>query len=157
MLKWATELPTGFANFWNVGDRLARPVQFQHACNLGRVASRPGYPVEPAARSRPCGRVPAGSRVERNALTPPAGTRSYQPGPPRSLTYKRSGQSDLSSYIISLITRSLHSRISDQIVGVIRGRLGRTSVIVALFRRIVIGNTECFQRVFVVQFMILPG
>ena len=29
-------------------------------------------------------------------------------------------------------------------------------VIVALFRRIVIGNTECFQRVFVVQFMILP-
>ena len=31
------------------------------------------------------------------------------------------------------------------------------SVIVALFRRIVIGNTECFQRVFVVQFMILPG
>ena len=30
-------------------------------------------------------------------------------------------------------------------------------VIVALFRRIVIGNTECFQRVFVVQFMILPG
>ena len=32
-----------------------------------------------------------------------------------------------------------------------------TGVIVALFRRIVIGNTECFQRVFVVQFMILPG
>ena len=31
------------------------------------------------------------------------------------------------------------------------------AVIVALFRRIVIGNTECFQRVFVVQFMILPG
>ena len=30
-------------------------------------------------------------------------------------------------------------------------------VIVALFRRIVIGNTECFQRVFVVQFMILPS
>ena len=29
--------------------------------------------------------------------------------------------------------------------------------LVALFRRIVIGNTECFQRVFVVQFMILPG
>ena len=137
MLKWATELPTGFANFWNVGDRLARPVQFQHACNLGRVASRPGYPVEPAARSRPCGRVPAGSRVERNALhhlpghdptspdphdpshtkgqsPPDRDTLSYQPGPPRSLTYKRdgSGQSDLSSYIISLITRSLHSCIS---------------------------------------------
>ena len=33
----------------------------------------------------------------------------------------------------------------------------RSAVIVALFRRIVIGNTECFQRVFVVQFMILPG
>ena len=32
-----------------------------------------------------------------------------------------------------------------------------TVVIVALFRRIVIGNTECFQRVFVVQFMILPS
>ena len=30
-------------------------------------------------------------------------------------------------------------------------------VIVALFRRIVIGNTECFQRVFVVQFVILPS
>ena len=34
---------------------------------------------------------------------------------------------------------------------------GGLDVIVALFRRIVIGNTECFQRVFVVQFMILPG
>ena len=34
---------------------------------------------------------------------------------------------------------------------------GIATVIVALFRRIVIGNTECFQRVFVVQFMILPG
>ena len=39
----------------------------------------------------------------------------------------------------------------------LEGRDENTSaVIVALFRRIVIGNTECFQRVFVVQFMILP-
>ena len=46
-------------------------------------------------------------------------------------------------------------RICVSLIGILK--LAIVGVIVALFRRIVIGNTECFQRVFVVQFMILPG
>ena len=54
----------------------------------GRVALRPGYPVEPAARSRPFGRVslapPLPAVAARRALVP-APLRTLPPGSPASI------------------------------------------------------------------------
>ena len=57
----------------------------------------------------------------------------------------------------ALLSETADHQILAEMLGFVADRLMALGVIVALFRRIVIGNTECFQRVFVVQFMILPG
>ena len=78
------------------GDTADDPVCLAHSLlDFGRVASRPGYPAEPAARSRPFGRVsltpPLASLTPRSAW-PGGSLRSPPPAfPPRSRQATASG------------------------------------------------------------------